>query len=101
VPVKSTAPAPPAPTPPKIVQLFTPDQTREYNKAYDDSQDRVKKALAILEKKSLTPAERRAMERIRTFQKQAEQEHERDLVTAVNLARRADTLSADLLTRLQ
>lgn len=100
-PVKTTGPAAPAPAPPRIVQQFSPDQTQKYNKEYDDSQDRVKRDLAILEKKSLTPAQRRAMERIVTFQRQAEQEKERDLVTAVNLARRAAALSADLMTRIQ
>jgi hypothetical protein len=96
-----TTPAPPSPSPPKIIQLFSAEQQREYNKAYEDSQDRVRKALAILQTKKLTGDQRNTMERIRTFQMQAEQEHERDLVTAVNLARRADTLSADLLRRLQ
>jgi hypothetical protein len=38
--------------------------------------------------------------RIQTFQKQAEQARELDLVTAVNLARRADLLAQDLIKRL-
>jgi hypothetical protein len=92
---------PPTPAPPKITQLFSAEQLREYNKAYDDSQDRVRKALAILESKNLSQDQRNTMDRIKTFQMQAEQEHERDLVTAVNLARRADALSADLLRRFQ
>jgi hypothetical protein len=100
-PAPAKATATPAPVPPKFAQLFTAEQTREYNKAYDESLERVKRALASLEKRSLTPAQRRAMERIRTFQEQAEREHERDLVTAVNLVKRADALSADLVTRVQ
>lgn len=98
-PVKTT-PTPPAPPPPKIIQLFSAEQQREYSKAYDESQDRVRKALAILQTKNLTRDQRNTVDRIQTFQLQAEQEHERDLVTAVNLARRADALSADLLRRL-
>jgi hypothetical protein len=96
--VKTTGPAP---APPKFTQLFTAEQTRDYNRTYDESLDHVKRNLAALEKKSLTPAQRRAMDRIRTFQEQAEREHERDLVTAVNLVKRADALSADLVTRVQ
>ena len=38
--------------------------------------------------------------RIQTFQMQAEQTREQDLVTAVNLARRADLLAQDLIKRL-
>jgi hypothetical protein len=39
-------------------------------------------------------------ERIRTLQKQAEQARQEDLVTGVNLARRADQLAQDLHNRL-
>jgi len=94
------SPTPLPPSPPRITQLFTAEQLREYNEAYDRSQDNVRKALTILQSKNLSRAQRSAVDRIRTFQMQAEQEHDRDLVTAVNLARRADVLSADLLRRL-
>lgn len=106
-PVVSPRPAPvkptpaPTPPPPKITQLFDAKELREYNKTYDDSLERVRRALAILQTKNLSNAQRTTVERIRTFQMQAEQEHERDLVTAVNLARRADALAADLLRRFQ
>jgi hypothetical protein len=40
------------------------------------------------------------LNRIQTFQKQAEQARDADLVTAVNLARRADLLAQDLIKRL-
>jgi hypothetical protein len=79
--------------------LFDAKERREYDKAYDDSLDRVRKAVVILQTKNLSNDQRMTLERIRTFQMQAEQEHERDLVTAVNLVRRADALSADLLRR--
>jgi hypothetical protein len=38
--------------------------------------------------------------RIKTFQQQALQEREQDLVAAVSLAKRADSLARDLLGRL-
>ncbi len=46
------------------------------------------------------PSRARSANRIRTFQKQAEQAREQDLVTAVSLARRAEVLAQDLVGRL-
>jgi hypothetical protein len=50
--------------------------------------------------KALNAEQSEIAERIRTFQKQAEQARDQDLVTAVNLARRADLLAQDLVERL-
>ncbi len=91
------APAAETPAPPKLGQIFTADQTREYNRTLDESLDRVRRALETLAKKALSAEQTDILERIRTFQKQAEQAREQDLVTAVNLARRADLLAKDLL----
>ncbi len=60
----------------------------------------MRKALAIAAGKNLNANQSEIVNRIRTFQKQAEQAREQDLVTAVNLARRADLLARDLLERL-
>jgi len=103
---KPTSPAPPAaaeaPTPaaPKLGQIFTADELREYNRILDESLDRVRRALVVVGGKNLNPQQAEVADRIRTFQKQAEQAREQDLVTAVNLARRADLLAQDLLGRL-
>jgi len=80
--------------------MLTPDQLRDYNRALDESLDRVKKALAVLARKNLNPEQADTANRISTFQKQAEEERELDLVTAVNLAKRADLLAHDLLERV-
>jgi hypothetical protein len=100
-----TTPPPAAPTPdapplPKLGQIFTAVQLREYNQALDQSLEQVKRALAIAAGKNLNADQTEIVNRIRTFQKQAEQAREQDLVTAVNLARRADLLARDLLERL-
>ena len=100
-----TTPPPPAPQPetpplPKIGQIFTAAQLREYNQTLDQSLERVRRALTIAAGKNLNPDQSEIVNRIRTFQKQAEQAREQDLVTAVNLARRADLLARDLLERL-
>ena len=51
--------------------------------------------------KSLTPAQRETVERIRTFIQQAEESKGRDLATAMQLVRRADVLGQDLLKDFQ
>ena len=50
--------------------------------------------------KNLTVDQKDIAERVKTYALQAEQAREKDLVTAVNLARRADLLATDLLQRL-
>jgi hypothetical protein len=54
----------------------------------------------VLAGKNLNAEQGEIAKRIQTFQKQAEQAREQDLVTAVSLARRADLLATDLLKRL-
>ncbi|HSR05908.1 MAG TPA: hypothetical protein VLM42_02050 [Bryobacteraceae bacterium] len=105
-PPRATAPPPaviptePPPTMPKLGQIFTADQLREYNRSLDESLDRVRRVLGSVAGKNLNPELAQIVGRIQTFQKQAEQAREQDLVTAVNLARRADLLAQDLGKRL-
>jgi len=103
-PAAKPAPAPPVaiettPTP-RIAQLFTPDQLREYNKILDDSLDRVQKALDTLGKRNLNAEQRDRTGQIRELQKQARQMRGEDLEAAVSLARHADLLAIDLLAHL-
>ena len=98
-PVPPPAPAEPAPSP-RLGQIFTADQARDYNRALDESLTRVRVVLAAAANRRLTPDQNRLIVRIRTFVMQAEQAREQDLVTAVNLARRADLLAQDLAGRL-
>jgi hypothetical protein len=86
--------------PPRLGPMLTPDQLRDYNRTLDESLDRVKKILAALSRKNLNSEQADTANRISTFQKQAEQERELDLVTAVNLAKRADLLAQDLMERV-
>jgi hypothetical protein len=103
----TTPPKPQAPAsseqtaPPRLGQVFTPEQEREYNRNIDENLDRVKKALTILSRKSLNPDQTEAANRITNFQKQAEQFRDaHDLASADLWARRAATLADDLLTRV-
>ena len=104
-PVRATT-QPPVTTPPEVQpaprlgQIFTAEQLRDYNHAVDESLDRVRKVLGSVAGRNLNPELTEIVGRIQTFQKQAEQAREQDLVTAVNLARRADLLAQDLVKRL-
>jgi hypothetical protein len=90
---------PDQPAAPKLGQIFTADQIREYNKDLDDSLERVRRDLTELNKKRLSRDDLVTVERIRTFQKQAEEARLEDLFTAVSLAHRAKDLAQDLLRR--
>jgi len=81
-------------------QVFTAEQVRDYNRNLDESLERVKKVLGNLAGRRLNTEQNEVVNRIRTFQNQAEQARDQDLVTAVSLARRADLLAQDLIGRL-
>ena len=98
-PVPPAVENPPAPAP-KLAQILTPDESRRNNLELDQSMDRVRRALAMVGNRNLSPELKDVVERVRTYLSQAEQTREQDLVTAVNLARRADLLAKDLLERL-
>jgi len=98
-PVTGTIPQE-APVPPRLAQLYTPEERRENTRTLDDCLDRVNRALTAVEGKNLTADQKDTVQRIRTFRKQAEQVREQDLMTAVILARRADLLAKDLLEHL-
>ena len=88
---------PDQPVAPKLGQIFTPEQIKEYTRDLDESLDRVRKALTTLGRRRLNTKDSVTVERIRTFEKQAEQARREDLVTAAQLAKRADELAQDLL----
>jgi hypothetical protein len=98
-PVKAT-PAPP-PAPPKITQIFDQSQLDELNHSYNEFLGQVKRDLDVLGHRRLGSDQSAQVSRILTFKEQATQEHDRDLVTAVEWARRAASLADDLVSRLR
>jgi hypothetical protein len=89
------------PPSPRIGQIFTAEQLREYNRSLDESLGRVRTILAVAAGKPLTADQGGMVTRIRTFVMQAEEARDQDLVTAVSLAKRADLLAQDLAARLR
>jgi hypothetical protein len=101
-PVHTTPPAvTEQPAPPRLGPVIPADQRRAYTRTLEESLDRVRRALEFLATRNLNPEQAEAREKISTFQKQAEQAREQDLVLAVNLAKRADLLAQDLVARVK
>jgi hypothetical protein len=101
------APSPPdttpaAPAPPKITPLYSPQQTQESTKQLEEILGRVEQILANAGKKNnLNPEQLQQMETIKTYRQQAQEMRERDLMTAVELAKRAEVFANDLQKKLQ
>jgi hypothetical protein len=83
------------------VQIYTAEERREFLRDMDDSLAKVRQALARVGNRNLSAELRDVLNRIQTFQRQAEEERDRDPAAAASLARRADLLAQDLLGRLR
>jgi hypothetical protein len=85
---------------PKPVQVYTAQERQALIRELEDSLGRVQQALARVQNRRLNADQQSIVNRIKTFQQQALQERNQDLVAAVSLAKRADSLARDLLGRL-
>jgi hypothetical protein len=105
-PVATVPKPPPAPSenPPapalRLSQILTPEESRRNTQELDQYMESVKKQLLRVAGKNLNAEQQDIADRVRTYLTQAEQARDKDLVTAVNLARRADLLAKDLVERL-
>jgi hypothetical protein len=102
-PTRPTPPSTPAaepPAPPRLSPVLPADTRRTYTRELDESLARVSHALEFLATRNLTADQAADRDKIRTFQKQAEQYRDQDLVLAKNLAERADKLAQDLVARV-
>jgi hypothetical protein len=98
-PKRRPSPFPEATTAPQLGQVLSPQQQQSYARAIDVSLSRAKQALAVLATRRLSDSLKAEMSRIESFVKQAEQYRATDLITAKNLAERADLLARDLVGR--
>jgi len=99
VPPTSPPPAPAAVTPPvpQLGVLMTPEQHNQYEAEYSRDMASAMDGLIHVLETSLSPSQKESMTRIRSFMRQAEDAHGRDLATAAQLARRAAVLAQDLV----
>ena len=101
IPKAQPAPNEPPSTPAlRLSQILTPEELRRNTQDLERYTDSVRSRLAKVAGKNLTAEQKDIEERVQTYLTQAEQARDQDLVTAVNLARRADLLAKDLVDRL-
>lgn len=97
-------PLPPAPAPapaPQLGELLTPGRRQQYEQDFTRSVTQARAVLSQLSGRKLTAGDQQAVGRVGTFLQQAEQVKGNDLVTALQLAKRAEVLAQDLLKSLK
>lgn len=100
---KPSTPPPVQPAPPKpaLGQILTPQQQAESRKAYQQSAQAARQALARIQGRALTRDQADSANRVRSFLKQADEAQAQDPSAAAQLARRAELLARDLVSGLQ
>lgn len=114
-PPKPVAPKPPAPTKPPVVVEVTPTpvtpapkpapvmsaaERQRMNQEIDQSLGKVRAGLARVEGRNLSAELTTLANQARAFMLNAEQTRVQDLVTAVSLAKRAESFATELVQRL-
>lgn len=94
-------PQQPAPEPPKLVQLLTPAEQRRYQGEVERYLRNAEAIVATASTRTLNSQQTDLVARIRAFAQQAREQREQDLMTARNLAQRADVLARDLQRSLR
>jgi hypothetical protein len=105
----STAPAtqPPAPAAaappdtPRLGDILTPDQQRQYNSAIDVSLAHAQASLGFISTRQLTKEQQATVLEIQNFIQQAQEKRKNELAAAKSLAERAEVLSHDLVASLR
>lgn len=101
-PPPSTPETPVTPAPPKIAPLYSPQQTQESTRQLEEILGRVDQILGnAAGKKNLSADQIAQVETIKTFRQQAQDMRERDLMSAVEIAKRAEAYANDLQKKLQ
>ena len=89
------APAPAAP-PPKLGDVLTPDEQKQYSASIDQSLSHAQASLSAVGPKQLTKDQQAEVEQIRNFIQQAQDPRGSDPAGAKSLAERAEVLARDL-----
>ncbi|MBK7931507.1 MAG: hypothetical protein IPJ98_29745 [Bryobacterales bacterium] len=98
-PQEPAQPQPPAP--PKLVQLLTPAEQRRYQQEMERYLRNAEAIVAAAGTRALNTQQADLVVRIRAFAQQARDQRDQDLMTARNLAMRADVLARDLQRSLR
>jgi hypothetical protein len=105
-PPRSTRPAEPnssgQPSPaPRLGDILTTEQERQYNSAIDQSLARTQSSLGAIASRKLTKEQQAVVVQIQSFVQQAQTTRKSNLPAARSLAERADVLARDLAGRLR
>jgi hypothetical protein len=91
----------PATDAPRLGDVLTPDQQKQYNAAIDQSLTHAQGSLAGLANRQLSQEQRATMVQVQSFIEQAQEKRKTDLAAAKSLAERADVLANDLVASLR
>ncbi|MGP0071580.1 MAG: hypothetical protein ACLPWF_06560 [Bryobacteraceae bacterium] len=96
----SPSPAPAAPAPaspaPKLGDILTPDEQKQYTASIDQSLTHARASLNSIAGRQLNQDQQAQVEQIRNFMQQAQKTRATDLAGAKSLAERAEVLARDL-----
>ncbi len=93
---------PPPPTPaPKLGDVLTADEQRQYDTAIDQSLSHAQASLTSVGARQLNKDQQAQVEQIRNFMQQAQSTRNSDPMGAKSLAERAEVLARDLAASLQ
>jgi ABC-type sugar transport system substrate-binding protein len=94
----STPPPPPAPAAPapKLGDILTPDEQKQYNAAIDQSLSRAQASLNSVGGRQLSKDQQAQLEQIRNFIQQAQAARGSDPAGGKSLSERAEVLARDL-----
>jgi hypothetical protein len=102
-PATTPAPSAPAPTPtaapalpPKLGDILTPDEQKQYSASIDQSLSHAQANLNAIAARQLNKEQQAEVEQIRNFMQQAQATRSSDLGGAKSLAERAEVLARDL-----
>jgi hypothetical protein len=104
-----TAPATQSPPPaaaapadtPRLGDILTPDQQRQYNTAIDVSLAHAQASLGFIATRQLSKEQQATVAEIQNFMQQAQEKRKNELAAAKSLAERAEVLSHDLVASLR
>jgi hypothetical protein len=88
-------PAPPSQAP-RLGDILTPEQERQYNTAIDQSLSRAQARLGAIANRQLTRDQQGLVAQIQGFIQEAQTTRKSNLAAAKSLAERADVLAQDL-----
>jgi hypothetical protein len=94
------ATAAPAETP-RLGDILTPDQQRQYNTAIDVSLAHAQASLGFISTRQLSKEQQATVLEIQNFIQQAQEKRKNELEAAKSLAERAEVLSHDLVASLR